>query len=564
MIARLERRTAALLDWAATSSWRQAAIVSAVALALLIPGLTALPVTDRDEARFAQASKQMIETGDLVDIRFQDQPRWKKPAGIYWLQAGSASLLGGADAPIWAYRLPSLLAAWLAALATLWAGRVVIGPRPALLAGLMMASTLLLVAEGHIAKTDAALAATAATVLGALGHLAFGEGGWRTALLFWLSLAAAVLLKGPIVPVIAVFALVLLAWRRETRPRLARLRAHWGAPLAILLVAPWLVAIWIVSDGGFFAESIGQDMAAKVASGQENHWGPPGLYLALVWLTFWPWAAYLPQAAGWVWTARRLARIGFLLAWLVPFWLVLEAVPTKLPHYVLPLYPALALLVAAALGDRPASARWTRRAGAILLVLPGVAIAIAVIALPLVPRFATADLIPIALSPGAVLLALAAVAALLVAVRAAWAGARLAQFTASLVAALCLYPAILAFALPAASTAFPSPALARAIKKWQPCASGPAFSVGYHEPSLVFLTDTSLRMADPQGAKAALAEDSGALVLIEDRWARILDPLPPAVERARITYFNPNRGKIATARLLTPDDSRWQACAGAD
>ena len=137
MIDRLEAGTARLLVWAVTP-WRQAFLVSLLSVAVLLPGLTSLPVTDRDEARFAQASKQMIETGDVIDIRFQDQPRWKKPAGIYWLQAASASLFGGAEAPIWAYRLPSVLAAWLTALLTLWAARPLIGPRGALLAGAMI------------------------------------------------------------------------------------------------------------------------------------------------------------------------------------------------------------------------------------------------------------------------------------------------------------------------------------------------------------------------------------------------------------------------------------------
>ena len=77
-----------------------------------LPGFFVIPPVDRDESRYAQASRQMMETGDLVEIRFQDEARNKKPAGIYWMQVASASLLGGPDeAPIWAYRIPSLLGA---------------------------------------------------------------------------------------------------------------------------------------------------------------------------------------------------------------------------------------------------------------------------------------------------------------------------------------------------------------------------------------------------------------------------------------------------------------------
>ena len=78
-------------------------------LVLLAPGIGHLPLTDRDEARFVQASRQMLETGNLVDIRFQDEPRYNKPVGIYWLQATSAaaSRLATGDGPLWSFLLAS-------------------------------------------------------------------------------------------------------------------------------------------------------------------------------------------------------------------------------------------------------------------------------------------------------------------------------------------------------------------------------------------------------------------------------------------------------------------------
>ena len=569
MIAWIESRTAALLDWAALSFRRQALIVTLLSALVLIPGLDAMPVTDRDEARFAQATKQMLETGDLIDIRFQDQPRWKKPVGIYWLQAALASVFGGVEAPIWAYRLPSVLGAWLAALFTLWGARVLIGQREALVAGAMMSTCLLLAAEGHIAKTDAALAATAAAALAGLAHSVLGRGGWGPWLMFWLAIAAAILLKGPIVPVIAIFAVAALWSRRDLRPNLARLRPSAGLALVAVLVAPWLIAIGVRTDGQFFVDAIFGDMGGKLVAGQEKHWGPPGLYLALVWLTFWPWAAFIPQVAGAVWRGPRMPSWRLLVAWLVPFWLLLEVVPTKLPHYVLPLYPALAMLVAVHAVAPGTGGRWGRRTAAVLVALPGLIIAAAILVLPAVatPGPGMAEhpghvglFLSASLSPGAVTLATAAIAATLIAAVAAWRGARLAQIAAATLAALMLYPAILAFALPAARTGFPSPVLARAIEQYRPCASGPAFSLGYHEPSLVFLTETGIRMADPKRTVAALTDDPGALVLIEERWIKIAGPLPPHVVRAAFTYFNPNRGKFATARLVTPEDPRWGAC----
>ena len=99
--------------------WRGPALAALVALLAGLPGVFGAPPLDRDESRFAQATAQMLETGDYIVIRFQDQPRFKKPVGIHWLQAASVSLLSETEArQIWAYRIPSLLGVMLCAAAT--------------------------------------------------------------------------------------------------------------------------------------------------------------------------------------------------------------------------------------------------------------------------------------------------------------------------------------------------------------------------------------------------------------------------------------------------------------
>ncbi len=571
IVPRLDAATVALLNWAAAGRLRGTALIAAVALVAIMPGLWTLPVTDRDEARFAQASKQMLETGDPIDIRLQDQPRWKKPVGIYWLQAGSAQAFGGgADAGIWAYRLPSAAGAFIAALLTAWAAWPLVGRPAAVLAGMMLATTLLAVVEAHLAKTDAVLLATAVATLGALVRLLRGEMGRGTALVFWVALAAAILLKGPVVPAIAVLTLVTLLIFGP-RPRLWQLRPLSGLSLMALLVAPWLVAIWIVSDGAFFVEALGRDFGAKLVSGQEKHWGPPGLYLGLVWLTLWPWAALIPAALPWALRQRRAGWAVLLAGWVVPFWIVLEAVPTKLPHYVLPLYPALLIALAGWAANAAPPARWARVTSACLVALPGALLVALVAVLPVALAQGGLDL-ALGELPGlirtriawpGVLLGALGTGAIVLAVRAALAGRPLAQVGSSLVASLLLYPAALAFTLPSLDTVFPGPRLAALIAQYRPCASGPAFSLGYHEPSLVFLTETGIRLADQQGAVAALKEDPGAMVLVEDRVRVRLGPeaLAGTVVRDRVSYFNYNRGKAETAELVTPDDPRWQACA---
>ena len=141
-----------------TGGFRPYALLSLFCLMLYLPGLASLPPMDRDESRFMQATRQMLESGDYVRIQFQDEMRAKKPAGAYWLQALSVEALSHpASTQTWPYRLPSLLAAWAAVLLTFAIGKSILGPRPALLGAGLLAGSLMLVSEAHQAKTDALL-----------------------------------------------------------------------------------------------------------------------------------------------------------------------------------------------------------------------------------------------------------------------------------------------------------------------------------------------------------------------------------------------------------------------
>ena len=111
--------------------WKQWLTLMVLTLLVTLPGLTTLPVIDRDEARFAQASVQMAETGDLINIQFQSEARNKKPAGIYWLQAGAIKAFGKTGKrAIWVQRLPSVLGALIAVLATYWGCLLYTSPSP--------------------------------------------------------------------------------------------------------------------------------------------------------------------------------------------------------------------------------------------------------------------------------------------------------------------------------------------------------------------------------------------------------------------------------------------------
>src|SRR5215207_7357536 len=146
-------RLTAIVDAATASHARAVGVLVLAALLAFLPGFFQIPPTDRDEARFAQATKQMVETGEYVDIRFQDEVRYKKPVGIYWLQvgavkAGQALGIPQALTTIWLYRIPSLIGALAAVLLTYWTALAFVTRRGAVFAALMMASCILLSVEG--------------------------------------------------------------------------------------------------------------------------------------------------------------------------------------------------------------------------------------------------------------------------------------------------------------------------------------------------------------------------------------------------------------------------------
>ncbi|MFO1183837.1 MAG: glycosyltransferase family 39 protein [Bauldia sp.] len=340
---------------AAESNPLSVAAIVLVALLCFLPGFFTIPPIDRDEPNFSNASRTMYETGNLIDIRIQDQPRSKKPVGIYWLQAATVALTGaGSDAPIWIFRLPSLLGAIAAAVLTWWMALAFGRRRPALLAGLFMAASVLLSVEARLAKTDAVLLATVVLAQGSLLRLWLGRNPERARLyqgLFWTAIAAGILVKGPITPGIAGLTIIGLSLFAGSFAWVKRLAPLGGILLVAVLVAPWLIAITISSEGAFWQESLGRDLLGKIAAGRDTHGAPPGYFLAFTLVTFWPALPFLVLSLSRHLDQLRQPHVLFALCWVVPFWLICEAVPTKLPHYVLPAFPALALLAATAVED---------------------------------------------------------------------------------------------------------------------------------------------------------------------------------------------------------------------
>ncbi len=464
--------------------YKAAALLLLVSILAFMPGISNLPVLDRDEARFAQASRQMMYSHEYVDIRFQDEARHKKPVGIYWAQVITSKAFDeGNHEEIWPFRVPSFLGAIFAVLFTFWGARAVLSTSGAFTAGLILASSILLMAEARIAKTDASLLFTICMAQAFFVHIyqAFRETRtiphWHI-IGFWLAIGGGILLKGPITPLVLIFTIFGLCWAQQEWRLLKALKPLWGAGIVLAMCAPWFIAITIKSNGAFFAESVGKDLAAKVVSGQEKHGAPPLTYFALLPVLFWPWAGVFLASIGQFWRARGQWIIQWLFFWSIPLWVMFELIPTKLPHYILPALPAFAIGLALLWEENriPTWKTWQK----LLLCLPPI-IGIAVFgAAAYAMQFLEGTLQTLPLI-GFALAALVSV----MACRAFWYQNLSRAIVYSTASGIVISSTILAVFLPNMPSLFLSERIREAVLT-HGCAYPTTALTGYYEPSVVF------------------------------------------------------------------------------
>jgi len=555
-------------------------LLAALCVAVYLPGLRALPTVDRDEARFAQASRQMLESatlradqidpalhdGGLVIPKVGDRLRLNKPPLIYWLQAGSAWVLTGGDPlndAIWMYRVPSVLGATIAVLLTWIAGRRMFDPGTAWLGAAMLAVAPMVVWDAHQARADQVLlACSVLAMLGLHGIYRAGMAGekplWRDAALLWLGVALGVMTKGPVTPMIALLsALVISIVARRWRWLLGA-RPIPGLLFTAAVVGPWVAAVGQRVGWNEYLSLVAGETLGRSASAAEGHWGPPGYHVALIVVVFFPGAMLLgagflralgrsvrlPSASGllarWRTRAVRTGPELFLALWVLPAWIVFELVSTKLPHYTLPLYPALALLsaraiVAADIGRFPAaSGRWVRM-GFRLWTAIGVFILVGAGALAANSRWRMDPEMGVALFLGGVL----AIAGFVGALRALRNRSYLRAQVRAIACGIGIAWVLCGAALPPQVTVTRD--LARTIDRLDENAERPVAAVGYHEDSLVFATRGRLHRlgSDPNSASAWLvANPDGILILPKPERLR----LPGAKVRGEVTGFNYSNG----------------------
>ncbi len=495
---------------------------------------------DRDEPRYATATREMIRTGDWIIPHFNGGIRYDKPVLIYWLMAGAVSLFGENE---FAMRFPSALFGagrtvvifWLA----MWLGCRREG---ALFAAIVATLAPLLLVISKAATIDSTLTLT---VVGALacGWQEWRHGfSWPRRLGWWALLALSALLKGPPGPAIILLTLIVFrlwsAWRREGTPEpvslgQALLRSVAGVAVFCLIGLPWLIAAWVRTDGQFFMVSVGRHVIERSAEAMEGHGGPVFYYLPVLIVAVLPFTPMLLVALGWGWKRRGENPMRFLWSWILPALLMFSFVQTKLPHYVAPLVPALAIMMGLWWDDlrggtAPRAAPWLHHAGTLLLVLLGLGGLLA-------PGIAIA-LMGAPLEGWALALMSACLGATFLASAAVW-GLRRHQLAFRVMATT--WTATLAVAtlvfLPVLDSVRPSKSIATWVRENAPPGTR-LLMAEFDEPTIVFYGGgmfTTIGRGEPNRAFALLSDldQPTALLTTADRWRKYqrerTGPAPP-------------------------------------
>lgn len=444
----------------------------------------------------------MVESGNYIDIRFQERTRYKKPIGVYWAQTASAKLFNNQD-EIWVYRIPSLIGALFSVLLLFFFGAILFDRRKAFLGALLLGSSLLLISEAHMAKADALLLLSIIAAQGALGVIYLNKSRNKIyPIIFWIALGAGILIKGPITPFISLITIITLS----THAKQTKGSAEWikglfpivGIPLMLLICLPWFIAINKISGGAFLQESVGKDFLLKILSGQESHGAPPGLYSLLVLVTFFPGSIFLFGLLKKIWGDKKLKPVLFCLAWVLPAWVVLEIVPTKLPHYVLPLYPALSLLCAHGIVE----SKKIRALFALPGVIFGIVAAIGIVILPI--YFGEG------ISVTTILVSLTVTSFMIFSLHKIRDQESRGALYVAVAGLFLLSSYTFQILIPSITPLWVS----KEIKTTLENQTGVVASAGYYEPSLVFLLGKDTKMLGGKGAGRHLVQNSDGIAVV--------------------------------------------------
>jgi 4-amino-4-deoxy-L-arabinose transferase-like glycosyltransferase len=378
-------------SWLEKFASRPQRAILLLSLVLLLAGNWLLPLTDRDETRFAEASREMLQRSDFVVPWFNGQWRFDKPVLIYWCQMASYQVFG--ENPFGA-RLPSVLFTVGTALIIVRWGRKVTTPKNAFLAGAFFVAGLHVAIIGRVATADMAMVFFSTLAVYSGWQLTRPDQTQRRLWwwLFYVTLAFGFLAKGP-VAWLPIGGMILGRFFRKADFRLPLVETVFGLLLATALAACWGIPALLQTNGEYFNVGMGEHVLRRSTGIIDGH-GLKGalgfiatfpLYFLTFFISFLPWSIKVPTALQRWWPQRRQDILGwYLMMQALLVFLVFSCVRTKLPHYTMPAFPCIALWLALQLGQQENSFAWSGRC---LKIMYAVILAVTLIGFPIFTRY---------------------------------------------------------------------------------------------------------------------------------------------------------------------------------
>ncbi len=545
----------------ARTGWGAAILVAVAVLVGYLFITTRSTLWDRDEPRFARATVEMVQSGNYLYPTFNGNLRPDKPILIYWLMSVPVRLLGQTELAV---RLPSALGTALTCLLVFYIGKQLWNARTGLWAMGILATTGLILFEGTAATADGTLLPCMVGAMAVFVHAITTRLRPYHLVLMGLAFGLALLTKGPVglLPITAIVTTSILARKRIASPGWHALVLVGALVLGSLLFVAWGIPANNATDGEFYRLAVGHHVVGRAVDPLEGHGGNRLLflpyYLPVVIAGFFPWTLFLPGAISFALGRRLQGRYSgpLLVGWIVPTFVIMTLVATKLPHYILFIWPALALLTAAALvqaAPENTSKRikdWLRGglwfAGAIAVPL-ALGLIVAPWFLPVSPMR-----LPGAVA-GLVLLLVAALAA-----RPHYHD-RFNRSARTVLAGMIVFLLTLFVGVMPTTEAFKiSPAIAQEIRT-QTDPSTPVAAYGFLEPTLIFYLDRPVEGlgGDEAVAQWARQHQPGVLVIAKTALERVQQqygPLP-LVKIASKQGVNYSKGDPETILAVSRKDA---------
>jgi len=346
-----------------------------LSLLLLLTGTWILPLTDRDEARFSEASREMIQRGDYVVPWFNGEWRLYKPVLIYWCQIASYKVFGANE---FTARLPSVLFTTATALLLVRWGRKIADNKTAFIAGAMYVAGLHIALIGRVATADLVMIFffTLATWSGWELTRPQSPARQKWWWIFYISLALGFLGKGPeaLFPLIGMI-LGRIFWKESFR--LPWFETVTGVCVTLALVGMWGIPALVQTNGRFWSFGMGEQVYQRAIDVNNSH-GMSGFlgflvsvpfYFATFFISFFPWSLRVPASLKRWWPERRRDDLGwFLLVNAAIVFVAFSLVRTKLPHYTAPAFPLIALWLARQIGGESHLPAWFGRRLAVMVI----------------------------------------------------------------------------------------------------------------------------------------------------------------------------------------------------